>query len=154
MDTRQKYCFKLFASKLQHEKNLIAVDRVMLIVDDELERYEQKFEQTEGDLREVKLLLRNHGNRFVPNHYYEDGDNIHVLEQRLSYLTWETESLARLHAQLAHRGEIGLDQTDHINAALVAVKRQIAALTENEGPEAVARWEVEFQKHVDIVYGD
>jgi len=153
METRQKYCFKLLATKLQHEKKLVAVDRVMLVVDDELVRHDQKCEQTEGDMREVKLLLRIHGNRFEANYYHEDGDNAHVLEERLSYLTWETESLARLRVQLAHREDIGLNETDRVNAALVDVNRKIDALSENEGTEVVARWKIEFQMHVDIVYG-
>jgi len=87
METRQKYCFKLLATKLQYEKKFVDVDRVMLVVDDELVRHDLKCEQTEGEMREVKLLLRIHDNRFGPNYYHEDGDNAHVLEERLSYLT-------------------------------------------------------------------
>jgi hypothetical protein len=153
MEIRQKYCFKLLAKKLQYEKNRVDVDRVMLVVDDELVRHDLKREQNEGDMREVTLLLRIHDDRFGPNYYHEDGDNAHVLEERLSYLTWETEELARLRAQLTHRENIGLDETDRVNAALVDVNQKIAALSENEGAEVVERWKIEFQMHVDIVYG-
>jgi len=55
--------------------------------------------------------------------------------------------------QLAHRENIGLNETDRVNAALVDVNQKIAALSENEGAEVVERWKIEFQMHVDIVYG-
>ena len=153
MDHHKKDCFKLLASKLKHEKDLVAVDRIMVAIDNEFERCQQNCEQTERDLDRVNLLLRVHDNHFEPNHRREDEHNVHVLEQRHLYLTWERDNLTRQHADLVRREEIGLNETDRINIALADVKRKCSALTENEGPEVVANWRVEFQMHVDIVYG-
>jgi len=121
--------------------------------DDDIERYEEKFEETEREMHEFRLFAGVHANLNEPSCYKEGEYDRNVIGERRMKLTWKAENLARVRAQLTLREEIGLNETNRINHSLVDVQRKCLALNENVGPPIVANWYTEFQTHVDIVYG-